>query len=252
MPRLAKSLPSYCKPKHSGQAIVTINGQDIYLGPHGTRASRIEYHRVIAEYLANGRQLAAPAEQVLVLDGDLQVCYAPFDRVDGTAGRLEIGVSARAAQGHLTPSPDRRSNLLHARIPAKTVYAVPHKAPELGTIWIRLLIQADQWIASLFVCCIYMLFALPCARRRVRRNQRPHPAPKSAPAARPFSRRRFAPPFRAAVSRRGNAPPFCAAEKRRRKAPAVNSSACVSERSCTVKFARSSRTGHPPFRGMVK
>jgi hypothetical protein len=39
----------------SGQAVVTIAGQDHYLGPHGTTASRIEYDRLVGEWLAAGR-----------------------------------------------------------------------------------------------------------------------------------------------------------------------------------------------------
>ena len=42
--------------KASGQAVVTLNGQDVYLGPHGTRTSKAAYDRKIAEWLANERQ----------------------------------------------------------------------------------------------------------------------------------------------------------------------------------------------------
>ena len=47
MPRLTKSVPKYRKHRASGQAIVTLNGRDHYLGPHRTQASRIEYDRLI-------------------------------------------------------------------------------------------------------------------------------------------------------------------------------------------------------------
>ena len=40
MPR-PSSVPKYRKLRNSGQAIVTLSGQDHYLGPHGTKASRI-------------------------------------------------------------------------------------------------------------------------------------------------------------------------------------------------------------------
>jgi integrase len=52
-------IPKYRKHRASGQAVVTLNGRDCYLGTHGTKASRIEYDRLIAEWLAAGRQLAA-------------------------------------------------------------------------------------------------------------------------------------------------------------------------------------------------
>lgn len=62
----AKTPPKYRKHKRSGQAIVTLSGRDIYLGPHGTKASKSEYDRVICEWLANGRTLAEPEQQVTV------------------------------------------------------------------------------------------------------------------------------------------------------------------------------------------
>jgi len=49
--------PSYRKHKGSGQAVVTLNGREIYLGKHGTPASKAEYDRLIAIWLANGRRL---------------------------------------------------------------------------------------------------------------------------------------------------------------------------------------------------
>ena len=55
MPRLINSVPKYRRHRGSNQALVTLNGQDYYLGPHGTKASRIEYDRLIGEWLAAGR-----------------------------------------------------------------------------------------------------------------------------------------------------------------------------------------------------
>jgi integrase len=40
---------------------VTLSGRDLYLGRFGTRESRAEYDRMIAEWLANGRTLCRPA-----------------------------------------------------------------------------------------------------------------------------------------------------------------------------------------------
>jgi integrase len=56
MPRLANTVPKYRKHKASGQAIVTLSGRDHYLGPWRTKASLVEYDRLIAEWLARGRQ----------------------------------------------------------------------------------------------------------------------------------------------------------------------------------------------------
>ena len=57
MPRLTKSLPKYRKHKASGQALVTLDGKDFYLGPHGTSTSRREYDRLVGEWQQNGRSL---------------------------------------------------------------------------------------------------------------------------------------------------------------------------------------------------
>ena len=57
MPRLTTRNPTYRRRRASGHAIVTLSGQDIYLGPHGSKASRSEYDRLIGEWLANGRML---------------------------------------------------------------------------------------------------------------------------------------------------------------------------------------------------
>ena len=60
MPRLSPSaVPSYRLHKQSGQALVTLNGRDVLLGKHDSPDSRQEYNRVIAEWLANGRQARA-------------------------------------------------------------------------------------------------------------------------------------------------------------------------------------------------
>jgi hypothetical protein len=55
MPRLQRT-PSYRLHKPTGQAVVTLNGRDFYLGPHGTMTSRREYDRVVAGWLQRGRQ----------------------------------------------------------------------------------------------------------------------------------------------------------------------------------------------------
>ncbi|SIN68950.1 Phage integrase family protein [Singulisphaera sp. GP187] len=53
--------PSYRFHKPSGQAVVTLNGRDYYLGKHGTPQSRTEYDRLLAEWLVNGRHVTARA-----------------------------------------------------------------------------------------------------------------------------------------------------------------------------------------------
>lgn len=57
MPRLVEATAKCRRHKASGQAIVTVQGRDFYLGPWNSKASKIEYDRIISEWLAAGRQL---------------------------------------------------------------------------------------------------------------------------------------------------------------------------------------------------
>jgi hypothetical protein len=61
-------LPKYRKHKASGQAIVTLNGRDHYLGPHGTQASKREYDRLTTEWLANGRQSPTVGSDLTIVE----------------------------------------------------------------------------------------------------------------------------------------------------------------------------------------
>jgi len=54
---MARRIPSYRLHKGSGQAIVTLNGRDIYLGVHNTPESRQRYDKLIAEWLASNRSV---------------------------------------------------------------------------------------------------------------------------------------------------------------------------------------------------
>ena len=67
--------PSYCHHKATGQAVVRIDGIDHYLGKHGTPESRVEYDRLIAEWLGNGRRLSAPTVADGLTVGELILSY---------------------------------------------------------------------------------------------------------------------------------------------------------------------------------
>jgi len=60
VPRLTRRHPSYRRHKSSGQAIVTLDGRDHYLGDFGSPVSKAEYDRLIAGWLTAGRQLPPP------------------------------------------------------------------------------------------------------------------------------------------------------------------------------------------------
>lgn len=57
--------PKYRKHKASQQATVTLDGRDFYLGPYGSKASRLEYDRLVGEWIQNGRRLPPRANSGL-------------------------------------------------------------------------------------------------------------------------------------------------------------------------------------------
>jgi hypothetical protein len=65
MPRCVNHNPRYYKHKASGQAVVTIAGRDFYLGPWKSKASLLEYDRILAEYITSGRRVAPSMGQEL-------------------------------------------------------------------------------------------------------------------------------------------------------------------------------------------
>lgn len=63
MPRRPLRIPSYRRHKPSGQAVVTLDGRDLYLGKYNTASSRQAYDRVINEWLAHERSLPAVSQK---------------------------------------------------------------------------------------------------------------------------------------------------------------------------------------------
>ena len=69
MPRIAQdATPKYRKHKASGQAIVTLSGRDHYLGPYGTKVSRLAYDRLVSEWIANGRQAPTSRHDASIME----------------------------------------------------------------------------------------------------------------------------------------------------------------------------------------
>ena len=89
MPRTNRP-PSYRLHKATGQAVVTIDARDHYLGRYDSAESRAEYDRLIAEWLANGRQLPAS-------DFTIRGSAESFDQFStrSAISRLVAGCTAR-------------------------------------------------------------------------------------------------------------------------------------------------------------
>jgi integrase len=75
MPPLAPSarVPSYRRHKPTGQAVVTLNGHDHYLGKWNSASSRAEYDRLMGEWLTLGRPGAAAGSDLSV--AELSLAY---------------------------------------------------------------------------------------------------------------------------------------------------------------------------------
>jgi integrase len=74
---LPSRVPSYRRHKPTGQAVVTLNGKDIYLGKWNTSASKAEYNRLIGEWLVGGRSLPRSLENDLTV-AELLIRYWRF------------------------------------------------------------------------------------------------------------------------------------------------------------------------------
>jgi hypothetical protein len=98
MPRLVHAVPKYQKHRASGQAVVPINGRDYYLGPHGARASKIEYERLITEYLSSGRTASFGAPQEAITIVELLADYVKHAASYGKSKRGEYAQVVRAVR----------------------------------------------------------------------------------------------------------------------------------------------------------
>jgi hypothetical protein len=67
MPKLTSALPKYRCHKASGQAFVALDGVVQYLGKYGSRASRVLYDRLLAEWLQQGRHCPSAHEPLTVV-----------------------------------------------------------------------------------------------------------------------------------------------------------------------------------------
>jgi hypothetical protein len=91
------TLPTYRLYKRTGQVVVTINGRDIYHGPHGSAASKEKYNRRIAEWLEAGQTApppTAPAERPKLTVYEMVWAYVKYARTYYQASPLERSKTA--------------------------------------------------------------------------------------------------------------------------------------------------------------
>jgi hypothetical protein len=106
MPRTSgKSIPTYRKHRPTGQAVVTITGRDHYLGPHGTKASKLEYDRLIGEWIAAGRPTStATATDITIAElvKRYKLHAEAYYAKGGTLHNIATGNSGGEFRGHHT------------------------------------------------------------------------------------------------------------------------------------------------------
>src|SRR6516164_8059527 len=141
MPRTRPDFhPRYRKHKATGQAVVTLNGKDHYLGRYGTATSKVEYDRLIGEWLAAGRQL--PQSDSLTV---VELCRAYWNAIGArlSGGRSDnlkavLGVVRKAYGMALVPE-----------FGPKSLKLTREKMRELG--WSRVYINRQvAWIKRMF------------------------------------------------------------------------------------------------------
>jgi integrase len=93
----SERVPGYRLHKPSGQAVVTLDGRDHYLGRFDTPDSHNAYRRLLEAWLANGRRLpeTAPTRPISVAevcDKFLSWCEREYRDADGTTSRSVVNV----------------------------------------------------------------------------------------------------------------------------------------------------------------
>ena len=104
-------IPKYAKHKAFGKAVVRIGGRDYYLGPHGSKASRVEYDRMIALRLANGKHLADADAGITIVE--LIACFLS-DHAERTCVRPDGSHTSELANYKMALKP---LNELHGPTP---------------------------------------------------------------------------------------------------------------------------------------
>lgn len=74
-PTAPRRIPTYRRHRPSGQAVATFGGRDFYLGAFGSKASKAEYRRRLAEWLAAGSPTYTAPEASALTVNDLILRY---------------------------------------------------------------------------------------------------------------------------------------------------------------------------------
>lgn len=131
MPKLVTAAPNYRKKSAAGrlpQAVVTLNGRDHYLGLDGSKASRVEYDRLVKQWLASdrGTRFGLPAEQAAGVSdgfGFYALSVSLLAAAEG-AGRVPVALAASHAE-HAEHDADAQLITRRARRPGSEIRIRP-------------------------------------------------------------------------------------------------------------------------------
>jgi hypothetical protein len=135
MPRLAHKLPSYCRHKASGQAVVTLDGRDVYLGSFGSPESKDAYDKAVAEWLARGRSAPPPSGQTPPVDLTVSEVILTFLKQADQHYGSPIG----------EPTPEVNINIKDAVRPLRRLYG---KTPARDFGLLALIAVRDEMVRS--------------------------------------------------------------------------------------------------------
>jgi hypothetical protein len=71
-------IPAYCLHITKGHAYARLNGKMIYLGSPNSPESKAKYDRLIAEWIAGGRNYFKPAERAEIRVNEILLAYRRF------------------------------------------------------------------------------------------------------------------------------------------------------------------------------
>jgi hypothetical protein len=93
-PKGSTSTPTYRLHKATGQAVVTVNGKDHYLGKHGSKESKQRYDQLIGQWLSRGRATAETSAEDITIT---EVCAGYFEYAKSY---YTVPVGYRDSHGH--------------------------------------------------------------------------------------------------------------------------------------------------------
>src|SRR5262245_16041149 len=86
-----RRIPALCRHKATGQAVVPLDGTDVYCGVYGTPEAQQRYERAIAEWLLTGQPAPSPSSPV-----------SPADPRDLTVNELVLAYWSRHVTTYYT------------------------------------------------------------------------------------------------------------------------------------------------------